>query len=249
MGGDVGGRGGTNGGGGTTTGGRGGAAIGGTSGAGGVGGTAGSGGRGGTTGTGGTTTTGGTTGTGGTAGADQCKAFGWATRTGRTGGAFNVTGGGSAAPNVVTTFAQLQQYASDGQARVIHIDGTLGNGWSGNSGDRLEIKSNKTIVGLRAGTQLKAAIHINAASNVILRNIVVRGPGFERGSGVGQHQHRGELEEHLGGSLRILGRPGRQRRRRERPRRRHVLVVHLRLRARRTSAQPVQPDRLVGQRA
>ena len=44
-------------------------------------------------------------------------------------------------------------------------------------GDRLEIKSNKTIVGLRAGTQLKAAIHVNAASNVILRNIVVRGPG------------------------------------------------------------------------
>jgi len=121
------------------------------------------------------TTTGGT---GGSAtGADQCRPMGWATRTGRTGGAFTVTGGGSATPNVVTTFAQLQQYASDGQARVIHIDGTLGNGWSGNSGDRLEIKSNKTIVGLRAGTQLKAAIHISGASNVILRNIVVRGPG------------------------------------------------------------------------
>lgn len=60
---------------------------------------------------------------------------------------------------------------------MIHIDGTLGSGWSGNSGDRLEIKSNKTIVGLRAQTQLKAAIHINAGSNIILRNIVIRGPG------------------------------------------------------------------------
>jgi pectate lyase len=78
---------------------------------------------------------------------------------------------------VVTTFALLQQYASDDQARVIHIDGTLGSGWSGTTGDRLNIKSNKTIVGLRAGTQLKAAIHITGASNVILRNLVVRGPG------------------------------------------------------------------------
>ena len=78
---------------------------------------------------------------------------------------------------VVTTFADLQRYASDAQARVIHIDGTLGAGWSGSSGDRLEIKSNKTVVGLRAGTQLKAAIHISGASNVILRNIVIRGPG------------------------------------------------------------------------
>jgi pectate lyase len=173
--------------GGATTGGRGGTAGGGTAGAGGasttggrggtaVGGAGGVAGRGGSGGAGGTAGSG-TAGGGGATGADQCQAIGWATRTGRTGGAFNVTGGGSAAPIVVKTFAELQQYASDGQARVIHIDGTLGNGWSGNSGDRLEIKSNKTIVGLRAGTQLKAAIHFGSASNVILRNIVVRGPG------------------------------------------------------------------------
>ena len=47
----------------------------------------------------------------------------------------------------------------------------------GHEGDRLEIKSNKTIVGMRPGTQLKAPIHIKAASNVIVRNIVIRGPG------------------------------------------------------------------------
>ena len=130
--------------------------------------------------TGGALATGGVVGTGGSttpAGKDPCKPIGWATRTGRTGAAFGVTGGGDAAPTVVKAFADLKTYASDGEARVIHIDGTLGAGWSGSSGDRLEIKSNKTVVGLRAGTGLKAAIHINNASNVILRNLVVRGPG------------------------------------------------------------------------
>ena len=128
---------------------------------------------------GGTSGSGGTSASGGTAstGADQCKPIGWATRSGRSGGAFSVTGGGNAPPNVVTTFADLAKYAADSQPRVIHIDGTLGSGWSGTSGDRLEIKSNKTIIGLRAGTQLKAVIHINDASNVILRNVVIRGPG------------------------------------------------------------------------
>jgi len=135
---------------------------------------------GGKAGSGGSAGTGGSAGAGGTVtttGADQCKPIGWATRASRTGGAASVTGGGSAAPTVVNTFADLAKYASDDQARVIHIDGTLGAGWSGSSGDRLEIKSNKTIIGLRAQTQLKAAIHIKGASNVILRNIVVRGPG------------------------------------------------------------------------
>jgi pectate lyase len=150
-----------------------------------------SGGRGGTVATGGASASGGrggsagaiasggANGTGGNApaGPDQCRAIGWATRASRTGAALSVTGGGTAAPIVVTTFADLNQYASDDQARVIHIDGNLGGGWSGTTGDRLEIKSNKTIVGLRAGTQLKAAIHIKGASNVILRNIIVRGPG------------------------------------------------------------------------
>ena len=139
------------------------------------GGTAGTGGStsGGTTSTGGSTNTGGTTSTG----ADQCKPIGWVTRSGRSGGTFNVTGGGNATPNVVTNYTDLKNYAADGQSRVIHIDGNLGSGWTGTSGDRLEIKSNKTIVGLRPGTQLKAAIHIKDASNVILRNVVVRGPG------------------------------------------------------------------------
>jgi pectate lyase len=124
--------------------------------------------------TGGASAVGGSTATTGNA---TCLPLGWATRTGRTGSAFNVTGGGDVAPIVVKSFADLKTYAADGQARVIHVDGTLGSGWSGTSGDRLEIKSNKTIVGLRPGTQLKAPIHIKGASNVIVRNLVIRGPG------------------------------------------------------------------------
>ena len=126
-----------------------------------------------------TISAGGTTAAGGTpsTGADQCKPIGWATRTARDGSTFSVTGGGNATPVVVTTFADLKTYAADGQARVLYVDGNLGSGWAGSSGDRLEIKSNKTIVGIRPATQLKAAIHINGSSNVILRNIVIRGPG------------------------------------------------------------------------
>ncbi|MGC4087533.1 MAG: hypothetical protein QM756_06505 [Polyangiaceae bacterium] len=127
------------------------------------------------TGTGGAGTGG--AGTGGTTGGGQCTAMGWATRTSRTGGAFNVTGGGNATPNVAKTFADLKAWAADGTARVIYVDGTLGAGWSGTSGDRLEIKSNKTIIGMRPGTQLKAPIHISGASNVIVKNLVIIGPG------------------------------------------------------------------------
>jgi pectate lyase len=113
------------------------------------------------------------------AGVDQCKPIGWATRSGRTSTEFEVTGGGNATPITVTTFNDLQKYAKDDSPRVIYIDGTLGDGWSGTSGSRLNITaSNKTIIGLRPGTLLKAPIHITSkASNIIIRNIVIKGPG------------------------------------------------------------------------
>lgn len=109
---------------------------------------------------------------------DQCKPIGWATRSGRTSTPFEVTGGGNAAPITVTTLADLQKYAKDSSPRVIYIDGTLGDGWNGKSGDRVDITgSNKTIIGLRPGTELKAVVYIKKASNIILRNIVIKGPG------------------------------------------------------------------------
>ena len=109
---------------------------------------------------------------------DQCKPIGWATRSGRTSTPFEVTGGGNATPITVTTLADLQKYAKDSSPRVIYIDGTLGSGWNGKSGDRVDITgSNKTIIGLRPGTELRAVVYIKKASNIILRNIVIKGPG------------------------------------------------------------------------
>lgn len=114
----------------------------------------------------------------GTGGAPAtCAPMGWATRSGRTNTPFALTGGGTAAPLVVKNFADLQNAAAGDTPRVIHIDGNLGAGWNGRSGDRLTVGSNKTIVGLRPGTQLKAPILIKGSSNVIIRNIVIKGPG------------------------------------------------------------------------
>ncbi len=110
---------------------------------------------------------------------DQCKPIGWATRSGRTSTAFEVTGGGNVAADTVRDFTQLQNLVKDATPKVIYIDGTLGDGWLNRSGNRLTISgSNKTIIGLKAGTKLKACIRISgAAKNIILRNIVVEGPG------------------------------------------------------------------------
>lgn len=152
----------------------------GTAGSSGEGGASGSSGEGGASGSSGDGGTSGGSGDGGVAsGSDSvwCEAIGWAARSGRTGGAFEVTAGGDAAPVTVTSFSELQTYATDGSPRVIYVDGTLGSGWSGTSGDRLEVKSNKTIIGLRPGTELRAPIHIKDASNIIVRNLVINGPG------------------------------------------------------------------------
>lgn len=108
---------------------------------------------------------------------DQCKPIGWATKSGRTTTDFTVTGGGNASPITVTTFADLKQYAADGTPRVIYVSGPVGNGWSGTTGDQLIIASNKTIIGLKAKTELKAVIKISGGSNIIIRNLVIHGPG------------------------------------------------------------------------
>src|SRR5690606_3778707 len=103
--------------------------------------------------------------------------MGWATRNGRDGGPVEVTGGGTATPVVVDSFEELQALAAGTEHAVIHVNGPVGSGWSGTSGNRLEVGSNKTIVGLAPGTELKAPIHIKGSSNVIIRNLVIKGPG------------------------------------------------------------------------
>jgi len=108
---------------------------------------------------------------------DQCKPIGYATKSGRTGGDVAVTGGGNAIPITVTTFADLKAYAADATPRVLYVQGPVGSGWSGTIGDQLIIASNKTIIGLTAQTELKAVIKISGGQNIIVRNLVIHGPG------------------------------------------------------------------------
>ena len=109
---------------------------------------------------------------------DQCKPIGWATRSGRTNTPFEVTGGGNLRADTVRTFADLKNLAADKNPRVIYIDGDLGNGWNGKSGDRVDVSgNNKTIIGLKPGTKLNAVLYIKKVSNIIVRNIVIQGHG------------------------------------------------------------------------
>ena len=96
---------------------------------------------------------------------DQCAPVGWATQNGGT------TGGGSATPVTVTTLAALQTEASSSGARVIYVSGTVGTG----VGTRVNVAANKTIIGL-PGAKLFGGFTIKA-SNVIIRNMIVQGPG------------------------------------------------------------------------
>jgi pectate lyase len=168
---------------GTGAAGRGGAAGTGTAGAAGTGmagrgGAAGTGtaGRGGAAGTG----TAGAAGTGtagaagtGTAGAGGCMnppaaspLVGWAAVDGM--GTPTTTGGGTAAPMVVTTQAAFTSAIGGTTARVIHVNGNF----TGNFG----IGSNKTIIGV-CGAELHGHIGVSNASNVIIRNLKIVGYG------------------------------------------------------------------------
>ena len=109
---------------------------------------------------------------------DQCKPIGWATRSGRTSTPFEVTGGGNLKADTVRTLDALKNLAKDASPRVIYIDGNLGSGWNGKTGDRVDVTgSNKTIIGLKPGTKLNAVLYVKGASNIIIRNIVIQGPG------------------------------------------------------------------------
>jgi uncharacterized repeat protein (TIGR02543 family) len=96
---------------------------------------------------------------------DQCAPVGWATQNGGT------TGGGSATPITVNTLAALQTQASSSGAKVIYVSGTMGTG----VGSRVNVAANKTIIGL-PGAKLSGGFTIKA-SNVIIRNMIVQGPG------------------------------------------------------------------------
>ncbi len=107
---------------------------------------------------------------------DGNTSFGWANFDGQTSKG-PVTGGGNATPVKVTTFAQLKAAVESSDAKVIHVMNDVGNGYKGTSGDVLNFKSNKTIIGVKAGITVKCSFQISGVSNLIIRNIIIRGPG------------------------------------------------------------------------
>jgi len=141
----------------------------------GVGGAGGAGSGGGGAGSGGALGTGGTgTGGAGSGGTPSCsdQLLGWASVSGD--GVSTTTGGGSVTPVVPTSLAELEEYASDDQPRVIHIEGA----WDLNG--RLQVASNKTIVGIGPDAELRGGIRIRGyddafVENVILRNLTIDG--------------------------------------------------------------------------
>jgi len=149
------------------------ASAGGSTGAGGIAATGGAKTTGGATATGGgTAATGGTTGAAGGGGSGQldgvtctpqtwdANPIGWATQSGGT------TGGGNAAPTVVTSLGAFNSAAAGTATAVIHVSGKI----SGIA----KVGSNKTILGL-CGAEIDGSLDLSGSSNVIVRNLKVVG--------------------------------------------------------------------------
>lgn len=91
------------------------------------------------------------------------------------------TGGGNAKPTQVTTLAELKAAVQDDAPRVIHVSGTIKT--TDESGWPLDIKSNKTIVGVDKHATIYGGIAIKSATNVIVRNLNIHGTWPESGPG------------------------------------------------------------------
>ncbi|SEP44563.1 InlB B-repeat-containing protein [Niastella yeongjuensis] len=96
---------------------------------------------------------------------DQCAPVGWCTQNGGT------TGGGNATPVTVSNISDLTSLANGSGSRVIYVSGTMGSG----VGTRVRVAANTTIIGL-PGAKLVGGFDVKA-SNVIIRNMTVQGPG------------------------------------------------------------------------
>jgi pectate lyase len=93
--------------------------------------------------------------------------IGWASQSGM--GVTTTTGGGNAAPQTVTTLAQLTSAVAGNTAKVIYVTGKLSAG-------KIAVGSNKTIVGL-CGAEIHGHIGLSGSSNVIIRNLKIVGYG------------------------------------------------------------------------
>ena len=108
---------------------------------------------------------------------DQCKPVGWATQNG------GVTGGGSATPTVVTSYAALKTALTTKTVKVVHVSGTITFPLNG----RITIQDTdgKTVIGL-AGSKMVSVdltssgsgiLYVKRTTNLILRNLTFEGPG------------------------------------------------------------------------
>ncbi|MBN1758902.1 MAG: hypothetical protein JW863_11320 [Chitinispirillaceae bacterium] len=107
---------------------------------------------------------------------DACSSFGWANYDGQSEKG-PVTGGGNATAVEVTTFSALKSAVESSNAAVIHVMNDMGNGYRGKSGDVLNFKSNKTVIGMKPGITIKCSFQIKNVNNIVIRNVIVRGPG------------------------------------------------------------------------
>lgn len=107
----------------------------------------------------------------------QCPVVGWASQNG------GVTGGGTAAATVVTTYAELKSAITTTSVKVVHVSGTI----TIPSGGRISFQdqSGKTIFGLPGSklvsTDLTAdnsgIIYVKRCTNIVFRNLTLEGPG------------------------------------------------------------------------
>jgi pectate lyase len=115
-----------------------------------------------------------------TAQVDACASVGWANYN-NTSFAGAPTGG-SSAPITVSTMTALVA-AAKVSGNVIYVSGTMGSGYS-NSAEivagqgRVNLASNVTIIGL-AGATVKAFFNVKNVNNVIIRNLIIQGPGAQ----------------------------------------------------------------------
>lgn len=107
---------------------------------------------------------------------DQCTPVGWATQNG------GVTGGGTATPTVVTTYAALKTAITSAAVKVVHVSGTITVPANGRIS--FQDQSAKTIFGLPGAklvsTDLTAAgsgiLYVKRCTNIMIRNLIFEGP-------------------------------------------------------------------------
>src|SRR5688572_15799517 len=106
-------------------------------------------------------------------------------------GLTTTTGGGSASPVTVTTYAGLSSAVSGTTPRVIIVSGTIRTTDGGGFG--LQIGSNITITGADKNATIYGGINISGSGNVIIRNLNFHGiypnPGPDDAIAVNNSHH------------------------------------------------------------